>query len=407
MVRRLRKGVLDNQPHKRTILHLDLDAFYASVEQRDRPELRGTPVIVGGHRMRGVVCACSYEARAFGVHSAMPMSRALRLCPHAEVLPVRMARYQELSREVFNIFERYTDLIEPLSVDEAFLDVTGSRRLFGSGLDIARKIRAEVKTELDLTISAGIAANKFLAKLASEQAKPDGFFQVPDKVDDFLLPLPLKRLWGVGPVMLSQLESLGLRTVGDLRNLQRSVLEKRFGQAGAHLYLLARGEDRRPVETGRAIKSIGHEDTFDRDIRDRETLAVALLDLAERVAARMRRKGLMGTTLTLKVKYADFTTATRSRTVADGIRHAEDMVNLARELLDKTEAGRKPIRLLGISLGNLRDKDRGQSMLFGEDRRQHLKDLEQAVDVLRERFGDKGICRATLVGHRSRPPSDE
>lgn len=390
---------------ERTILHLDLDAFYASVEQRDRPELQGRPVIVGGHRQRGVVCACSYEAREFGVHSAMPMSRAVRLCPGAVVLPVRMARYQELSRQVFAILARYTDLIEPLSVDEAFLDVTGSKRLFGDGRQIASKIRHDVRLEAGLAISAGIAGNKFLAKLASEQAKPDGIFQVPERVDDFLLPLPLKRLWGVGPVMLRELEGMGLLTVADVRAQDRGVLERRFGQAGASLYQLAWGVDAREVNPERELKSIGHEDTFDKDIFERETMHVALLDLAERVAARLRRHELVGTTLTLKVKYGDFSTVTRSRSVTDGVVHAGQMAQLAEDLLKKTEAGEKPVRLLGISVGNLHTAGCGQGLLFGGERRDRQTRLDGAMDQLRQRFGEKGLCRASLVGRRSRESS--
>ena len=391
----------------KTILHLDMDAFYASVEQRDRSDLQGRPVIVGGHRMRGVVCACSYEAREFGVHSAMPISRALRLCPQAIVLPVRMSRYQEVSAQVFAIFDRYTDLIEGISVDEAFLDVTGSKRLFGSGWDIAKKIRRDVREELELAISAGIAHNKFLAKLASEQAKPDGIFQVPAIIDDFLVPLPLKRLWGVGPVTLRELESLGLQTVGDLRKMKRSFLESRFGQAGVQLFMLARGEDARKVNPERELKSIGHEDTFEKDLWQCDEVHEVLLELSERVAMRLRRHGVMGTTLTLKVKYADFTTVTRSRTVPDGIAQANDMFGLAKDLLKKTEAGRKPVRLLGISLSNLISAGSGQGMLFGGERQQRLKDLDQAMDLLRERYGQKGISRATLVGRRQRESGDD
>ena len=391
----------------KTILHLDMDAFYASVEQRDRSDLRGRPVIVGGHRMRGVVCACSYEAREFGVHSAMPISRALRLCPQAIVLPVRMSRYQEVSAQVFAIFDRYTDLIEGISVDEAFLDVTGSKRLFGSGWDIAKKIRRDVREELELAISAGIAHNKFLAKLASEQAKPDGIFQVPAIIDDFLVTLPLKRLWGVGPVTLRELESLGLQTVGDLRKMERSFLESRFGQAGVQLFMLARGEDARKVNPERELKSIGHEDTFEKDLWQCDEMHEVLLELSERVAMRLRRHGVMGTTLTLKVKYADFTTVTRSRTVPDGIAQANDMFGLAKDLLKKTEAGRKPVRLLGISLSNLISAGSGQGMLFGGERQQRLKDLDQAMDLLRERYGQKGISRATLVGRRQRESGDD
>lgn len=391
----------------RTILHLDMDAFYASVEQRDDSALQDHPVIVGGHRMRGVVCACSYEARAFGIHSAMPISRAIRLCPQAKVLPVRMSRYQEVSAQVFTIFGRYTDLVEGISVDEAFLDVSGSKRLFGSGWDIAKKIRCDVRAELNLAISAGIAHNKFLAKLASEQAKPDGIFEVPAIIDAFLLPLPLKRLWGVGPVTLRELESLGLKTVGDLRRMERPFLESRFGQAGAQLFKLARGEDAREVAPERELKSIGHEDTFENDLWQHDLMHEVLLDLSERVATRLRRHGVMGTTITLKVKYADFTTVTRSRTVPDGITHAKNMFDMAKELLEKTDAGRKAVRLLGISLNNLMPADSYQGMLFGDDQRQRFKDLDQVVDRLRERFGQNGIRRATLIGRRQRDSGDK
>lgn len=391
----------------KTILHLDMDAFYASVEQRDRSDLRGRPVIVGGNRMRGVVCACSYEARVFGVHSAMPISRALQKCPQAIVVPVRMSHYQQVSAQVFTIFERYTDLIEGISVDEAFLDVTGSQRLFGSGRDIAIKIRRDVREELELAISAGIAHNKFLAKLASEQAKPDGLFQVPERIDDFLLPLPLKRLWGVGPVTHRELESLGLQTVADLRKMELTFLESRFGQAGVQLFKLARGEDARQVNPERELKSIGHEDTFENDLWQCDAMQEVLLELAERVATRLRRHGVMGTTITLKVKYADFSTVTRSRTVPDGIAHANDMFDLAKELLKKTEAGRKPVRLLGISLSNLITTGSGQGMLFDGERRQRLKELDQAVDRLRERYGQNGISRATLLGRRQRESGDD
>ena len=323
------------------------------------------------------------------------------------MLPVRMSHYQDISAQVFAIFGRYTDLIEGISVDEAFLDVTGSKRLFGSGWDIAKKIRRDVREELELAISAGIAHNKFLAKLASEQAKPDGIFQVPAITDQFLLPLPLKRLWGVGPVMLRELESLGLQNVGDLRKIERSFLESRFGKAGAQLFKLARGEDARSVIPGRELKSIGHEDTFDKDLWQCDAMYEVLLELSERVATRLRRYGVIGSTITLKVKYADFTTVTRSRKVPDGIAHVNDIFGLAKELLKKTEAGRKPVRLLGISLGNLLTASSGQGILFGDERLQRLKDLDQAVDLLRERYGQDGISRATLVGRRQRESGDD
>lgn len=386
------------QPTPRTILHLDLDAFYASVEQLDRPELRGKPVLVGGRNGRGVVCACSYEARIYGVRSAMPVSQALRLCPAAILLPVRMARYQELSRHVFDIFSHYTDLIEPLSVDEAFLDVTGSRRLFGDGRCIAERIRAAVRSETGLAVSAGVAGNKFLAKLASEQAKPDGLFVVPEDPDGFLLGLPLQRLWGVGPVLLRQLNRQGLTTVADLRRLARPTLERLYGATGAKLYDLARGWDNRPVERGHAVKSVGCEDTFERDLVDRDDLRHVLLDLSDRVAARLRHKGLVGRTLTLKVRYADFATVTRSTTSATAMDHGPGLFRGALDLLHKTEAGRRPVRLLGLTVSQLSQAGQEPMDLFDTVGSQRQAALDGAMDHLRRRFGRTGLCPATLLG---------
>ncbi len=386
---------------QRKIIHLDLDAFYASVEQRDFPELLGLPVIVGGSMERGVVCACSYEARSFGVHSAMSMARALRLCPTAKVRPVRMERYRNFSRQVFAVFARYTDLIEPLSVDEAFLDVTGSEKLFGPAAKIAAAIRQAVREETGLTISAGVASNKFLAKLGSEQAKPDGLFVVPDPPDVFLRPLPLGRLWGVGPVACKQLENLGLKTVGDLLRFSRDRLIRLFGKAGSHLYDLARGIDTRPVEPAGEPKSIGHEDTYVRDLHGPEEMRRALLDLAERVGARLRRHRLAGQTVTLKVRYTDFTTVSRSRTLNAAVDHAKDIYTVVVELLDQTDAHCRPVRLLGISLGRLLPPGGCQGDLFTESDRQRQVSLDQAVDQLRGRYGFSGVCRGTLLEKQS------
>lgn len=380
-----------------SILHLDLDAFYASVEQLDEPELRGRPVLVGGRSGRGVVCACSYEARRYGIHSAMPMARALRLCPAAVVRSVRMERYRQLSRQVFAILARFTDRIEPLSLDEAFLDVSGCERLFGAPEKIAAQIKAAVRQETGLTISAGVAGNKFLAKLASDQDKPDGLFVVPQPPDSFLLPLPLKRLWGIGPVSLGRLQQLGLRTVGDLRQLSEKRLTQLFGSGGQQLYRLARGEDARPVMVAGAPHSIGHEDTFDSDRQHPADLHRALLDLAERVASRLRAKGLVGGVVQLKVRYSDFSTVTRSRTVEPGLDSATAIFPVAKELLIRTEAGLRPVRLLGISLGRLQERCSVQGELFGAEERNRQAALDGAVDCLRQRYGAKGVQRASLM----------
>jgi DNA polymerase-4 len=382
----------------RTILHLDMDAFYASVEQGDRPQLRGRPVIVGGSPERGVVCACSYEARPYGVRSAMAMAQAIRLCPRAVVLPVRMERYREVSRNVFEVFSRFTDRVEPLSIDEAFLDVTGCERLFGEPRAIAARIKAEVRAATALTVSAGVAPNKFLAKLASDFGKPDGLVEVrPGEVDEFLLPLPLSRLWGVGRVTAGELERRGLRTVADVRRLGRQHLKQLLGSAGEHLYRLCRGEDDRPVAATEAVKSVGHEETYPFDLWDRQELRRELLALSEKVSRRLRRLELVGRCVTLKLKYADFAITTRSRTVTAGLDHAPTIYREALSLLEKTEAGRRPVRLLGISASLLEARESGQVEMFGEEQRLRMKNLDRAVDRLRDRYGELGIQRAALL----------
>lgn len=381
----------------KTILHLDLDAFYASVEQNDEPSLQGQPVLVGGHSGRGVVCACSYEARNYGIHSAMPMARALRLCPEAVVRPVRMARYQQMSHQVFAIFSRYTDRIEPLSLDEAFLDVGGCERLFGQAEEIAAQIRSAVRAETGLIISAGVAKNIFLAKLASAHGKPDGLCVVPEPPDSFLLPLPLKRLWGVGPVTCRRLETFGLRTVADLRQLDEARLERLFGNVGRQLYHLARGEDDRSVQTTSSRHSIGHEDTFEHDLHDSQALHRSLLDLAERVATRLRAKELAGRVVQLKVRFADFSTVTRCQTVNPPLDSALEILAVAKDLLRRTDAERHPVRLLGISLSQLQARHEGQGELFDIEQRQKTAALDGVVDLLRQRFGARGMQRASLM----------
>ena len=382
----------------RQILHCDMDAFYASVEQHDRPELRGRAVIVGGSRERGVVCACSYESRPFGVRSAMPMAEALRRCPQAAVLPVRMERYRQASREVFAVFAQYTDRIEPLSIDEAFLDVTGCERLFGRAPEIARRIKEGVLAATGLTVSVGGAPNKFLAKLASEAGKPDGLVVLaPGEVDGFLLPLPIGRLWGVGAKTAERLAGLGVRTVGDLRALGRQRAEGLLGQAGGHLFRLACGEDDRPVVAPGQPKSVGHENTFRSDLVDRESMVRELLDQAERVARRVRGLGLAGRCVTLKVRFADFTTVTRSQTLPGPTDHAPLVHRQAVELLSRTEAARRPVRLLGISLSQLEEAQSGQQSLFGREQRGRQRSLDAALDTLWSRFGAGGVRRGTLL----------
>ncbi|MHB8763243.1 MAG: DNA polymerase IV, partial [Deferrisomatales bacterium] len=311
-------------PPARSILHVDMDAFYASVEQLDRPECRGRPVIVGADpregRGRGVVAACSYEARACGVHSALPISQAWRRCPNGVYLRPRMARYIEVSEQVFGLLGRYTDLVEPLSIDEAFLDVTGSRRLFGAAEAIGREIKAEVRRVLGLVASVGVGPNKFVAKVASDLEKPDGLVVVgPGEAEVFLAPLPASRLWGVGPKTGERLARLGVRTIGDLARRRPEDLRASLGEAGEHLWRLARGIDERPVSAEGGAKSLGAEVTFDEDVADPAQVRRTLLGLADRVARRLRRRGLGARGVTLKLRYESFDTVTRSVTLAEAV----------------------------------------------------------------------------------------
>ena len=405
-------------PPGKEIIHLDMDAFYASVEVLDDPDLKGRPVIVGGGMRRGVVSAASYEARKFGVHSALPMARAARLCPHGVFLPVRMERYKEVSDRIFEIFRRFTPLVEPLSLDEAFLDVTESARLFGSGEEIARKIRAAVRSESGLTVSAGVASSKFVAKIASDLDKPDGLTVVPHgKEKEFLAPLPVGKLWGVGKVTEAALHRMGVGTIGDLACVPADLLKGKFGQHGLHLHRLANGVDDREVEPEQEMKSIGREETFDEDLLDAGDLRRELLAVATRVAARMRRKGLKGRTVSLKVKYSDFRLVTRETTLPYATDDGGEIFRQALFLLAKTDAGKRPVRLLGIYLSNFgeeraRTEEWGQIPLFGHrpgprapsSREVPPRDpdrtakLNKAVDRIREKYGEKGIRPGTLAG---------
>ncbi len=407
------------EPSAREIVHCDMDAFYASVEVLDNPALAGKPVIVGGGERRGVVAAASYEARRYGVHSAMPVATAKRLCPGGVFLPVRMGRYRDVSDRIFGIFRRFTPLVEPVSIDEAFLDVTASVRLFGAPEAIARAIKAAVRGETGLTVSAGVAPSKLVAKIASDLRKPDGLTVVPrGKVLAFLAPLPVGKLWGVGDVTREALRRMGVTTIGELARVAPEVLGARFGECGLHLHRLANGIDDRDVETEREAKSIGHEDTYDADIRDLAAMRRELLGLADRVAERLRGHGVKGRTVTLKVKYADFTTITRAATLPGPTDDGGEVYRCVVPLLAKTEAGRRPVRLLGISVSRLAAREAAppetwdQMPLFGGKPRRgagearpagpatdpaRVARLNEAVDRIRERFGRTGIGRATLL----------
>ncbi len=386
----------------RTIVHVDMDAFYASVEQRDRPELQGLPVIVGADpRGRGVVSAASYEARRFGVHSAMPIGRAARLCPAGVFLPVDMAKYAQVSRQIMTILADFTPLLEPVSIDEAFLDVTGSGALLGDGEAIARRIKSRIGDEVRLTASVGVASNKFVAKVASDLRKPDGLVVVaPGGEADFLAPLPISRLWGVGRVTASALDSMGIRTIAQLAASPVGHLEARFGSGGAFLLALAHGRDDRPVEPFSPPKSMGAEETFGADHRDLQRLRATLRAQAERVARELRAEGYSGRTVTLKLRFADFSTITRRHTgdaTHDGLR----IFQQAAALLERV-ALRQPVRLIGLSVSELGPAGAGQLSLLEPDvaRRERLA---RALDRLAERFGENSVRPASLL---TPPPAD-
>ena len=390
----------------RAILHVDMDAFYASVEVLDDPALRGKPVIVGGTPQgRGVVAACSYEARRFGVHSAMPAGRAVRLCPDAVFLRPRMARYVEISAQVFAVFHRYTPLVEPLSIDEAFLDVTGCERLFGPAPAVGRAIKGAIREEIGLAASVGVAPNKFLAKLGSGLEKPDGFVVLTaHDAPARLAVLPIGALWGVGKVTERRLERLGVRQVGDLLRVPRARLVAELGDHADHLLQLAVGRDDRPVVPDHETKSIGNEITFAEDIADEESLREVLDHLVEKVAWRLRKQGLVTRTLTLKARYPDFTTHTRAWSLPAPTDTTVVLRDAARELLASRlgRAGR-PLRLIGFTASQLETRgEPGQAELFGDRDGARHRELDRVLDRVKERFGP--VMRR---GAPSRPTSPE
>jgi nucleotidyltransferase/DNA polymerase involved in DNA repair len=395
----------------RTILHLDMDAFFAAVEQRDRPELRGQPVIIGADpkegRGRGVVSTASYEARRFGVGSAMPISKAWRLCPHGIYIHPDIDKYAAESEKVMEILRRASDVVEPVSIDEAFLDVTGSARALGDGPTIARRLKDAIRDELRLTASVGVATSKLVAKIASDMQKPDGLVVVPAGAEArFLAPLPIRRLWGVGPKMEEQLAKLGVVTIGDLAALDPARLERRLGTHGHDLQLLARGEDERPVAAEPAgAKSLGQEHTYGRDTSDPARLRATLLSLADAVAARLRAHGLRARTVTLKYRDEDFQTTTHARTLREATDSGGTLFEVAQALFaDVHRAGRR-VRLLGIYSSHFGDEP-PQRGLFDEPA--ETAPLDRLRDAVVRRFGDEAITRASLLGRRERRnPSDK
>ena len=383
----------------RTILHVDLDAFYAAVEQRDDPALRGKPVLVGGSARRGVVASCSYEARTFGIRSAMPMAEALRRCPHAIVVRHRMERYAEASQRFFAILGDFSPEVEGLSLDEAFLDVTASERLLGDGPTIARAIKQRVTHELSLVASVGIAPIKFAAKIASDIDKPDGLRLIPpDRVLAFLPPLPISRLWGVGEVTREVLASMGLGTIGDVARYPEAALVGRLGKiTGRHLAALARGEDSREVVGDHEQVSIGHRETFDDDLDDKGELAVVLLDQADRVAHRLRDSQLRARAVVLFIKYDDFRQITRRTTLdaptSDGGLLARTAIGLLERVAVEPRKGGR-VRLCGIAATSLEARDAPRQLGFDEATRARGERLGDTIDKLAAKFGKRAIRRA-------------
>ncbi|MEM7135755.1 MAG: DNA polymerase IV [Myxococcota bacterium] len=380
----------------RTVIHFDMDAFFASVEQLDDPSLRGKPVLVGARSRRGVVTAASYEARPTGVRSAMPMVEALRRCPDAVVVPPRRSRYLEVSQAVFSVFRRYTPLVEGLSVDEAFLDVSGSRALFGDGETIARRVKNDIRNEVGLTGSAGVAPNKFVAKIASDLDKPDGLTLVPnDGVAAFLAPLPLERMWRVGPKARLRLRAAGLDTIGDLARTDPNTMEQLLGSWGPVARDLARGIDERPVVVGRPPKSIGSEETFENDLSTPDQLLRPILRQAMRVSDRLIDQGLWARVVTLKIKYRDHRIRSRQMRLPLAVADTDAIFDAAKQLLGRLDDLDYGVRLTGVSVSHMTkvpDVD-----LFPDADRVRRERLANATHTLRERFGVSGVTRASLI----------
>jgi DNA polymerase-4 len=390
---------------QRAILHVDMDAFYASVEVRDNPALAGLPVIVGGLGKRGVVSTANYEARKFGVHSAMPMAKARQLCPKAQFLRPRMSRYREVSRQVFEVFRSYTPLVEGLSLDEAFLDVTASLRLFGQAHEIAIRLKQQIVQQTGLTASVGVAHNKFLAKLASDLQKPDGLVIVPaDRLSGFLDPMPIKRLWGMGPKTQPLLQALGILTFGQLRKAGAGILRPVLGNRTEHFLQLANGQDDRGVIAEHPDKSISHEITFDQDLNDEVELLAELQHLAEEVAQRLRARQLLATTVTVKIRDPSFRTITRSRSMPAGSNSTMTLYRLARALFQgwRQQQQTTPVRLLGMGTSGLQyhaaldaATDAGEQ-LEGPGQQK----LDQVLDSINQRYGSSRIVHGMTLRRR-------
>jgi nucleotidyltransferase/DNA polymerase involved in DNA repair len=382
-----------------------MDAFFAAVEAREDPSIAGQPIVVGADpqegRGRGVVAACNYEARKFGIHSAMPISEAYRRCSHAVFLRPRSRLYADISERIIHIFESFTEMVEKISIDEAFLDVTGSVQLFGDGVTIARRIKQDVLEQERLTVSIGIAPNKFLAKLASDLEKPDGLTVVePGAEREFLHPLPVERLWGVGDVTARKLHQLGIWTIGDIADSPTGLLERQFGKhSGSRLRRLSRGEDERPVETGGERKQISRETTFLTDTDDRDLIERTLLGLTEEVTARLRRKGLAARTVTVKLRLAPFETHTKRHTVEEDLTTTESVWPIARQLFAAADPGDRPIRLIGVGVSGLHEREQPKQLGLFEDAdpAENAERVADVMDRVSDKYGKGAIKRGKLI----------
>ncbi len=392
---------------QRAIIHIDMDAFYASVEQRDNPELKGKPVIIGGSvESRGVVSTASYEARKYGVHSAMPMAEAHRLCPNGVYLPVDMQKYRLVSHQIMDIFHRFTPEVEAISLDEAFLDVTASQKLFGTAEEIGREIKRLIKTELNLTASVGLSYNKFLAKLASDMDKPDGFYQIgPEELESKVWPLPVRRMMGVGGKTAQLLEGMGVRTIGQLAKMNMGLLEHILGKQGIMMYEVANGVDNRMVEPVRESKSVGRETTFPKDISERYVLETILFTLADDVCHTLRATNLKGRTVSIKIRYPDFRSITRAQTLDGYTSSFEPVFEAVKQLMEHNYKDGTPVRLIGVTVSGLKKDDEiiEQQDLFSDGGAQKKQAaLNSVMDKINEKYGGDTVHRARKLTERDK-----
>lgn len=383
---------------RKIIAHVDMDAFFAAVEQRDNPCLRGKPVVIGadpkGGKGRGVVSTCSYEARKFGIFSAMPISVAYRKCPRAVFLPVDMEKYSNVSWEICNFFHNFTPKIEPVSIDEAFLDITGSYHIFGTPLKVCLLIKSGIKEKIGLTASIGLAPTKMAAKIASDLNKPDGLVEVTrEKLLDFLWPLDVGKIWGLGKKSQAALNNINIKTIGELAKADLRTIKKVFGKNGETWKRLANGVDEREVETEERLKSMSNEITFDEDIHDREKIEEALIGLCEKVSNRLRYNAVKGNVITLKIRLEGFQTYTRSKTLAKATSYADTIYKMIKKLFDSFDLRNKKTRLAGVKVSNLIPETFKDS-LFNDDLDKKKENIYRAIDKIKEKFGNKAIYRA-------------